>query len=81
MKITKEEFKNCPNGTIFTLFLQGDDWDEEIGEIYRVVKLEDKLFVLDDSQGFFNINDMDDKNFEFSLSLDKVQNSLFKHLQ
>lgn len=76
MKINEEELKTLSDGTILTIFLQGDDWEEEIGETYSVIKVNDKLYVLDKETGFFNLNEINETGFEYSLSLDKTQNFL-----
>lgn len=47
MKITnKEQFDKLPNGTIFKLFLSGEDWDEDFGNSPWVIKKNNKLYTI-----------------------------------
>ena len=76
MRINEEELKKLPDGTILTVFLQGDDWEKELGKTYSVIKVNNKLYILDKEQGFFNLDEINETGFEYSLSLDKMQNFL-----
>ena len=62
---TKEEFNKLPNGTRLKLFCEGDDWDDDCGEVFNVIKVDNKLFQCD--SGFWDFKECNDEGYEFSL--------------
>lgn len=65
MRISKEDYANYADGTIFQLFLEGDEWEEDKGEVYRVIKIGDYLYPI--AGNHFLFGDKDEEGFEFSL--------------
>lgn len=69
---TEKEYNIFPDGTIFRVFLTGDDWDTETGTVEKCVKLGNKLIPIKD--GFFYFNEKDDisTNEDFSFVVCKT---------
>ena len=57
MILAKEQVEALPNGTILKLFYSGSDWEEDFGKVFNVVKVNNKLYHLDNSI-FDNIEDL-----------------------
>ena len=73
MRVSEKELKEYPDGTIFSIFLSGDEWDEEFGNAYEVLKYKNKLLVLTD---WFDM-DINDKGYEIEVAYDPHSNKLF----
>ena len=77
MKInTKEEYDRIPDGTLLKVFLEGDEWDEDCGEVFTVIKANNRLEVFTVvtktnnrvyHTGFFYFDEKDELGYEFSI--------------
>jgi hypothetical protein len=57
MKITnKEQFNELPNGTIFKLFLSGEEWEEDFGKTPWVIKKDNRLYEIN-FDNWYDFND------------------------
>ena len=61
MRLTKEQIKDCPDGTLFKLFYSGNFWDDDFGKAVDVVKIGKRLYRYTD---FFEINEIDEPDYE-----------------
>ena len=74
MKInTKEEYDKIPEGTLLKVFLEGDEWDDNCGEVFTVIKANNRLEIFTVvinrvyHTGFFDFNEKDELGYEFSV--------------
>lgn len=64
MRVTQSSFNDIPNGTRLKIFLEGDQWDEDKGEVIDVVKQGDKLFVW---SNYWMFSERDEYGYEFAV--------------
>ena len=70
MKITTDEqYNNIRNNIILKLIQIGDEWDEESGEIFDVIKIDDKLYELPPNRGYWLFSERDDVGYEFIVTI------------
>ena len=75
---TIEQYNKYPDGTIFDIFLTGDDWDDDYGAAFKVVKLGDKLYEVKDSYYCFSEkNEGKSYGMDYSFEL-AINNSKFE---
>ena len=61
---TQEEYNKFPDRTIFNLFLEGEEWDNNFCKVEKVIKLGNYLLVLND---YYDFSERDDKGYETKL--------------
>ena len=67
MKInTKEEYDKIPDGTFLKVFLEGDEWDEDCGEVSTVIKMNDKLYEYNPG-GYYCFDERNEPGYEISI--------------
>ena len=74
MKIKIEDgktYKDLPNGTILKVIPLGKEWDDDIGETFDVVKIDNRLF--ETNKHFFDFNEKDDNGYEFIVTFEKKE--------
>jgi hypothetical protein len=72
---TQEEYNKFPDGTIFNLFLEGEEWDNDFCKVEKVVKLGNHLLVLNNHYDF---SERDDKGYETKLMYSEQLQDFFK---
>lgn len=67
MKInTKEEYDKIPDGTLLKVFLEGDEWNDDCGEVSTVIKIGDKLYEYKPG-GYYLFNERNEIGYEISI--------------
>ena len=66
--ITKEQYDKIPNGAILDVFLVGDEWEDNIGDVETVFKRDDKLRIINEKAGYFLFSEKDEPNYEFIIA-------------
>lgn len=66
MRLTKEQIKALPNGSIVTLFYSGNDWKEDFGKVFTAMKKENRLYHI---TGFDDIDEIDDRDYEIIVAV------------
>lgn len=61
MRLTKEQIKRMPNGSIFKIFYSGNDWEEDFGKVFTVIKRGNRLY---HTTCFDEIDEIDDRDYE-----------------
>lgn len=59
-KLTYENCKDLPDGTILRLIQTGEEWEKDTFKTCEVVKLNNRLYEL--SSGFWDIDEIDDED-------------------
>lgn len=66
MKIaTDEQYNNIRNNVILKVILIGDKWNNDCGEVFDVIKIDDKLYQLPLSGSYWLFSERNEKNYEF----------------
>ena len=61
MRLTAEQVKALPDGTVLKVFLSGEFWQDDFGKVCNVIKMNDKLY---EFNNYFDIDDIDDVDFQ-----------------
>lgn len=64
-KLTYENCKNLPNGTILRIVKTGEEWEDDIFKTYTVVKLNNRLCEI--SSKFWSIDEIDEDGYEIEV--------------
>ena len=64
-KLTYENCKNLPNGTILRIVKTGEEWEDDIFKTYTVVKLNNRLCEI--SSSFWSIDEIDEDGYEIEV--------------
>lgn len=59
-RLTYENCKNLPDGTILRLIRTGEEWEDDIFKACTVIKSNSRLYEI--SSGFWYIDEIDDKD-------------------
>lgn len=68
---TKKQYNKIPNGAMLTVFLVGDEWEDNIGDSDIVIKVDNELRLLNERAGRYYFNEKDDPGYEFVVAYQK----------
>lgn len=80
---TIEKYNKYPDGTIFNMFLSGDDWKEEYGSAFKVIKVGDKLYEI--KPAYYRFSERNDngnygEDYSFEISINDSEFKRWKEL-
>ena len=67
MKLTANQIKNLPDGTIIKLFYSGSKWNNDFGKVYNVIKAGDKLYHFTEFDAIDDIDALDGYEIEAAI--------------
>jgi hypothetical protein len=75
MRLTADQVKNLPDGTVLKIFLSGSEWGGDFGKSMTVLKFKNQLF---EYKPFCEIEDIDSGDqFDIQAAIDEYSNKLF----
>lgn len=61
-----QDYNKIEDGTILVVCLEGDEWEEDTGTIEKVIKFNNKLYVITGG-GYYDFTERDESGYEFSI--------------
>lgn len=69
MILNSDQIYDLPDGTELKAFLSGSYWDEDFGKVENVIKVKDRLWII---EGYHYINELkEDDNYEIEVAIRK----------
>ena len=68
---TNEQYDKIRNNVILKVILIGDEWGDDCGEVFDVIKIDDKLYELPPNRGYWLFSERNDKDYEFIVKYQK----------
>ena len=80
---TIEKYDKYPDGTIFDIFLSGDDWNEDYGSKFEAIKVGDKLYKI--KKPYYRFSERNDnknygEDYSFEVSINDSEFQRWKEL-
>ena len=67
MILNSDQIYDLPDGTELKTFLSGSYWDEDFGKVENVIKVKDRLWIV---EGYHYINELkENDNYEIEVAI------------
>lgn len=67
MRLTIDQVKALKDGVILKIFYSGSKWDNDFGKVFNAIKLNNKLYHIQDFNFIEEMNDSEGYEFEVAI--------------